>query len=314
MPADLPAADTPGSYQRASRAARAGVAANLLLSAVKFAGGIYGQSTALIADAFESLTDVFTSTGLAWSLRRAAKPADHDHPYGHGKMENIASTLIAGVLLIVAVAITIGAWDRVRHPEQLKGPTGIALIVSLAAIAVKEALFQYKMRVGRTLGSDSLVAEAWHHRSDAFSSMATTLGIGGAIVGGEHWRILDPIAAFAVSATIAWMALSIFRRSTLDLMDTQVPAALLDHIRETARVVPGVLEVEKVHARKSGIKVLVDIHVEVDDHMTVLDSHRLAHEVEERILGGVSQVEQVLVHIEPHQAAAERGRRPLQAR
>ena len=311
-PAKDAAADQAGNYQCAARAAKVGLAANFVLSVVKLIGGIWGHSTALVADACESFTDVFTSTGLVWSLRKASKPADSDHPYGHGKIENIASNVIASVLMAVSVAIGVGAWYRIRHAETLEGPTGLALVLALFSIVVKEALFQYKLRVGRKLNSSSLVAEAWHHRSDAFSSLAAALGIGGAIAGGPSWRILDPIAAFVVALIIAVMAVTIFRRSSMELMDTQVSDDTLEIIRRTAAQ-PGVLHVEKVFARKSGLNILVDVHLEVDDNMTVLASHRLGHEVEQQIMKAVPQVIQVLVHIEPHQRAEREGRRPIAA-
>ena len=311
-PAKDAAADQAGNYQCAARAAKVGLAANFVLSVVKLIGGIWGHSTALVADACESFTDVFTSTGLVWSLRKASKPADSDHPYGHGKIENIASNVIASVLMSVSVAIGVGAWYRIRHAETLEGPTGLALVLALFSIVVKEALFQYKLRVGRKLNSSSLVAEAWHHRSDAFSSLAAALGIGGAIAGGPSWRILDPIAAFVVALIIAVMAVTIFRRSSMELMDTQVSDDTLEIIRRTAAQ-PGVLHVEKVFARKSGLNILVDVHLEVDDNMTVLASHRLGHEVEQQIMKAVPQVIQVLVHIEPHQRAEREGRRPIAA-
>ena len=299
-----------GTYLRAARAAKVGLAANFFLSVVKLIGGIWGHSTALVADAFESFTDVFTSTGLVWSLRKASEPADREHPYGHGKIENIASNVIAGVLMAVAIGIGIGAWHRIRHADTLEGPTGLALVLALFSIVVKEALFQYKLRVGRKLNSSSLIDEAWHHRSDAFSSLAAALGIGGAIAGGVSWRILDPIAAFVVALIIGVMAVTIFRRSSLELMDTQVPADTLESIRRAAAQ-PGVLHVEKVFARKSGLNILVDVHLEVDDNMTVLASHHLGHEVERQVMRAVPQVIQVLVHVEPHQRAEREGRRPI---
>ena len=311
-PTPEPSVEPADKYRRAARAAKVGLAANLLLSVVKLVGGIWGHSTALVADAFESFTDVFTSSGLAWSLHRASKPADREHPYGHGKIENIASNVIAGVLMVVALGIGVGAWQRIRHADTLEGPTGLALTLALFSIAVKECMFQYKLRVGRKLNSSSLVAEAWHHRSDAFSSLAAALGIGGAIAGGAPWRILDPIAAFVVALIIAVMAVEIFRRSSLELMDTQVSADTLEKIRQAAAQ-PGVLHVEKVFARKSGLNILVDVHIEVDDNMTVLASHHLGHEVERQVMRAVPQVIQVLVHIEPHHRAEREGRRPIAA-
>lgn len=308
----MPANNHPYAYDTASRAAGIGVGANIALVVVKLIGGIYGHSAALVADALHSLTDVVSSTALVWSLRRAGRPADHDHPYGHGKIESITASVIAGLLLAVAGGIAVGAWFRIRHVETLEGPTGIALVVALISIGVKEALFQYKLYIGRKLNSSSLIAEAWHHRSDAFSSIAAALGIGGAIVGGVPWRVLDPIAAFVVALIIGVMAIEIFRRSSLELMDTQLPADTLEKIRRAAAQ-PGVLHVEKVFTRKSGLNILVDVHLEVDDNMTVLESHRLGHEVEEQVMRAVPQVIQVLVHIEPHHRAVREGRRPIAA-
>lgn len=308
----MPANDNPHAYDAASRAAGIGVGANIVLVIVKLLGGIYGHSAALVADALHSLTDVVSSTGLVWSLRKAGQPADHDHPYGHGKIESITASVIAGVLLAVAGGIAVGAWHRIQHVETLEGPTGIALVVALISIGVKEVLFQYKLHVGQTLNSSSLIAEAWHHRSDAFSSLAATLGIGGAIAGGVPWRVLDPIAAFVVALIIAVMAVAIFRRSTLELMDTQLPADTLEKIRQAAAQ-PSVLHVEKVFTRKSGLNILVDVHLEVDDNMTVLESHRLGHRVEQQVMRVMPQVVQVLVHVEPHQTAEREGRRPVAA-
>ncbi len=288
----------PGSrLQRGLRATLIGLAFNTVLAGAKLAAGIIGHSHALVADAVESLADVFSSLVVWRGLVVAAEPADEDHPYGHGKAEPIAAAVVSTMLLLAAGWICVTALGEIRQPHLAPAP--FTLFVLLAVVAIKETLFRFVLRAGDFLESSAVKADAWHHRSDAITSLAAGIGISVALVGGKGFEAADDVAAVAAAVVIAWNGSRLLGPSLNELMDRSPSREIVERIRHAAESVPEVAGVEKCRARKMGYQYYVDIHVEVDPLMTVQRSHELAHEVKDKIRGQIPRVRDVLVHIEP---------------
>ena len=282
-------------YRQARHAAWLGVVTNLALGGGKLVGGMLGQSFALMSDAVHSLSDVFTSAMVLVGMRISQKPADAGHPYGHTRAESIVASNVAVLLVLSAVWLGWRAAGEIgsSHPT----PARWTLWIALASVVVKEALYQYKVRVGRRLHSSSIVADAWHHRSDAFSSLAVLAGLAVVRFGGPAWS--DDVAALVVAASILWAGVMLFREGLHELMDRQVEADFVRQVREVAGAVAGVAGVEKVWVRKAGLEYSVDLHIEVDPDMSVRHSHELAHHVREVLLDAIVPIRNVLVHVEP---------------
>ncbi|MBL7073748.1 cation transporter [candidate division KSB1 bacterium] len=286
-------------YQRGKKGAWVGIGGNFFLTVIKLWAGVVGHSSALIADAVHSATDIFSSVTVLVGMKIAAKPADRDHPYGHGRAESIAGLVVAVFLVFIGLEIGLSAWRTLRAGGEYNVPTFLALGTVAFSIFVKEWLFRYKKDLARKLGSSSLMADAWHHRTDSISSAAAFLGIGGAMLGGSGWQALDHIAAGFISAMIIYVGIKIGLSSSRELMDRQPEQALLDDIRRLALEVEGVMGVEKLRVRKSGLGYLVDIHVEAGKDVSVQDSHFMATEVKNHMKYRLSKIEDVLVHVEP---------------
>ena len=283
--------------QRSLRTTFTGMAVNVVLSGTKLAAGIAGHSHALIADAVESFADIFSSLIIWRGVAIAAVPADEDHPYGHGKAEPIASAIVATMLLGAALWITLTAFGEIAKPHQ--SPAPFTLIVLLLVVAVKEGLFRFVSRVGKAVDSSAVRADAWHHRSDAITSVAAGIGISVSLIGGKGYEAADDVAAIAAAGVIAWNGWHLLRPALNELMDTAPSREVIDQIRQTAAGTPGVDGVEKCIVRKVGYQYFVDMHVEVDPQMTVFRSHEIAHDVKDKIRGALPAVCDVLVHIEP---------------
>ena len=284
-------------HRGAERLVLAGLVINIALALVKLIAGMAGHSYALVADALESLTDVLGSA-IVWSgLRIAAKPPDESHPYGHGKAEALAAMIVSMLLVAAGLGIGIAAIHKITQPST--PPRVFTLWVLLLVIAIKEILFRAGARIADRTGSGAVLADAWHHRSDAITSFAAALGISAAIMGGPGWERADGLAALFASGIILSNAVRILIRPMGELMDTR-PAGIVQRARQIARTIPSVLDVEKVLARKSGRQYLVDMHLEVDPNMTVHDAHEVAHRVKDAIRAQVPEVQDVLIHIEPH--------------
>jgi len=289
--------------QRGLRATFAGMAVNVVLSATKLAAGIAGHSHALVADAVESFADIFSSLIVWRGLVVAAAPADEDHPYGHGKAEPIASAIVAAMLLGAALWIALKACGEIMEPHP--SPAPFTLIV-LVVVVVKEGLFRFVSREGKAVDSSVVKTDAWHHRSDAITSVAAGVGISVALLGGKGFEAADDVAAIAAAGVIAWNGWHLLRPALNELMDTAPGHEVIDQIRQIATTTPGVDRVEKCFVRKVGYQYFVDMHVEVDPQMTVLRSHEIAHAVKDKIRGVIPAVTDVLVHIEPLSIAARR--------
>ncbi len=287
----------PNRLQRSLRATFIGLAVNVLLSVIKLVAGIVGHSHALVADACESLTDIFSSIIVWRGVVVAAAPADEDHPYGHGKAEPLAAAVVSAILLFVAGWIAIEALHQISRPRTV--PELFTLLVLLGVIVVKEGLFRFVSREADSMESAAVRADAWHHRSDAITSVAAAVGIGTALIGGEKFAWADDAAALAAAGVIAWNGWRLLRSTLGDLMDTAPDRVIKNEIERLAETVPGVAHVEKCFVRKMGYQLYVDMHVEVDPQMTVLRSHEIAHAVKDKIRDAMPAVRDVLVHIEP---------------
>jgi cation diffusion facilitator family transporter len=280
------------------------MATNTVLSGVKLAAGIAGHSHALVADAVESFADVFSSLIVWRGVTVAAEPADEDHPYGHGKAEPIASAIVAAMLLGAALWIALKACSEIMKPHAAPAP--FTLIVLVVVVVIKETLFRFVSREGRAVDSSAVRTDAWHHRSDAITSVAAGIGISVSLIGGEGFEAADDVAAIAAAGVIAWNGWHLLRPALDELMDAAPSREIVDQIRQIAKGTPGVDGVEKCIVRKVGFQYFVDMHVEVDPQMTVLHSHEIAHAVKDKIRDAKPNVSDVLVHIEPLGLAARR--------
>jgi len=287
----------PNRLERSLRATFIGLAVNVLLSAAKLAAGLLGHSHALVADACESLTDIFSSIIVWRGVVVAASPADEDHPYGHGKAEPLAAAVVAGILLFVAGWIAIEAMHAIGQPRS--APKIFTLLVLFGVIVVKEGLFRFVSREADLVESSAVRADAWHHRSDAITSVAAATGISLTIFGGQNFAWADDVAAMAAAGVIAWNGWRLLQSTFGDLMDTAPDRTIKNEIRRLAETVPGVARVEKCFVRKMGHQLYADMHVQVDPHMTVLHSHEIAHVVKDKIRAAMPAVSDVLIHIEP---------------
>lgn len=287
-------------YGKVVFGALVGIAGNITLGAAKLAGGILGASEALIADAVDTLSDSITSFVVLLGARRAGRPADAEHPYGHGKAEVLAGRTVAVIVMIVGVLFGYRAVMKIVSPDPRPPPALWTLWFALASIVIKEWMFRYKIRLGRRIKSESLIADALNHRSDVFTSMFAAAGITAAIYLGPGWRFLDPIAAVVICLIIFGIGVSAFRRTSSALMDKAADAETRHAIRRAAAGVEGVEDTEKLLTRRSGLETHVDLHVEVDPEMPVGQAHEIASRVTDAICRDVAGVTHVTVHVEPY--------------
>jgi len=284
--------------KRDLRATLLGMVANTFLAAGKFAAGVAGHSHALVADAVESLADVFSSIVVWRALLVAAEPADKEHPYGHGKAEPLASAMVSTLLLLAAVGIVVSS-IRAMIQGGHEGPRAFTLIVLLAVVAAKEAMFRFVAREAVSTENIAVRADAWHHRADAITSLAAAIGISISLIGGEDYRSADDVAAIVAACIIAFNGWRILQPAINELMDAAPNQEVIDRIRRSAGAVAGVEKVEKCVARKMGHRYYVDMHVEVNPQMTVEQGHAIAHEVKDKVRQNLPAVRDVLVHVEP---------------
>ncbi|MBO5426975.1 MAG: cation transporter [Prevotella sp.] len=279
-----------------------GSVVNLILLAGKFAAGILGHSAAMIADAVHSLSDFLTDIVVIGFVRLSCKPADDDHDYGHGKYETVATSIIGMALLAVAVML---GWNGVEkivrfiQGEIPESPEVIALAAAIASILLKEWIFRVTRKVAHEVGSQALEANAWHHRSDAFSSIGTAIGIGGAVVLGNGWAILDPIAAVIVSGMIALTALRLLRQASGELLEESLPKETVDRIMEIVYEDKLVRDIHNLHTRRIGNRIAIEMHLRLPGTITIEEAHRHASEIERNIRAEFGQETHIMLHIEP---------------
>jgi cation diffusion facilitator family transporter len=284
-------------YRDVTRAVVVGLAINLTLGLLKLIAGLVTDSFALVSDAVNSLGDVVSSVVVLVALRVAQRPADSEHPYGHTRAEAIAASNVAVLIILSALAIGWEALQRISVPHEL--PPAWTLWIAGANVVIKECLYQYHAAVGRRSGSGAAIASAWDHRSDALCALAVLVGLGVVRWGGPESIWADEAAALVVAAAIVWSGIGLFRRSASELMDLQAGDEFVGRIRDAAAAVPGVLGVETLWVRKSGLEFFADIHVEVDPHLTVAQGHEIGHRVKDRLLVRFERLRDVLVHLEP---------------
>jgi cation diffusion facilitator family transporter len=297
---------------RGIRSTQLGLLINATLAGVKLVAGLVGNSYALVADAVESTADVLASI-IVWSgLAIAAQPADEDHPYGHGKAESLAAAAVALMLLGAAVGIAFEAIQEIRAPHGPPATWTLAVLVTV--VLVKTLLSRQVHSVGTAIGSVAVKADAWHHLSDAVTSAAAFIGIsvalwGTRVRGSPEWAAADDWAALAASLVIAYNGIALLRPAVQDLMDRMPGADIVAPIRRAAESVPGVLAVEKLHVRRTGVAYQATIHVQAEPSMPLDEAHALGHRVTDAIRAAVAQVDAVVVHMEPYLATTGAGAR-----
>ena len=284
------------------RAALAGLWVNAILVVVKLVAGIVGHSYALVADAIESSTDIFSSLIVWGGLRLTTRPPDEDYPYGYGKAETLAAAVVSLMLLGAALGIGVAAVREIRTPHHAPAP--FTLVVIAIVVVVKELLSRRVLRVGEETGSTAVKADAWHHRSDALTSAAAFVGISLAIVGGPGWEPADDWAALVASAIIAVNGLLLLRPAIRDLMDRMPEGVHSERISAAALGVEGVRAIEKLRVRRLGTELFVDLHVQAEPTLPLRDAHILSGKVKGAIRSAIPNVAGVLVHMEPFEGQA----------
>jgi cation diffusion facilitator family transporter len=282
------------------------MAVNVCLAVVKGIAGVVGNSYALIADAIESAADVVTSFVVLLGVRMAGKPADKNHPYGHGKFEPLAAAVVSLTLLGAAVLIMVESIREILTPHH--APEPFTLAVLLGVVGIKEVLARYVGHAGEGIGSVAVKTDAFHHRADAITSVAAFIGISVAVFGGPGFEIADDIAAVIAAVVIAVNALILFRPALSELIDTAPAPEIAQSIREIALRVPGVLGTHKCGVRKVGFVYFVDLDVLCDPEGTIRHGHEVAHNVGEAIHSALPAVAKVLVHVEPADDFGRRSR------
>lgn len=275
------------------------IAGNLVLAIVKFLAGVFGNSYALIADAIESTADIFSSALVLVGLRYANKPADKNHPYGHGRIEPLITFMIVGFLFFSASYIAYEAVHKIQTPHQL--PKAWTLLILAPIIFWKEISYRIVLKRSKETGSSSLKADAWHHRSDAFTSIAAFIGISIALILGEGYESADDWAALFAAGFIIYNSFKIFRPAFGEMMDEQKYDDLIEEIRTISLTVDGVMDTEKCFVRKTGLEFHVDLHAIVDGGLSVREGHKIAHNLEDKLKKELPQLAKVLVHIEPYE-------------
>jgi len=275
---------------------------NVVLLLFKFVAGIIGHSAAMLADAVHSLSDFVTDVIVLVFIRISGKPQDKSHDYGHGKYETLAMTLIGVALLLVALGILNSGAMKIKlwlDGEQLEAPGTIALWAALLSVVLKEGVYRYSMIKARQLNSPAVEANAWHHRSDALSSIGTAIGIGGAIFLGQRWTVLDPIASVVVGIFIVKVSVSLLRRGIGDLLEQSLPDAVEEEILQMVAALPGLSKPHDLRTRRIGNHYAIELHILMDGNITLREAHDKASEVEETLKSHYGQETHVVVHVEP---------------
>jgi cation diffusion facilitator family transporter len=285
--------------QKAIQTTYFSIVSSAILAVIKGVTGYFGNSYALIADAIESTTDVFASILVLFGLKYSSKAADEDHPYGHGRAEPLITFIVVGFLITSATIIAVESIQHIRTPHDL--PKSYTLIVLGAIIGWKEISYRLVIRKSKETNSSSLRADAWHHRSDAITSVAAFIGISIALVFGKGYESADDWAALFASGFILYNSYLIFRPALGEIMDENMHQDLVRQIRKVALTVEGIRGTEKCFIRKAGMKFHVDLHALVDAHITVKEGHHLSHKLKDILRQELPELGHVLIHIEPSQ-------------
>lgn len=294
---------SPDQRQKAiSRVTLTGSVVNLLLLAFKFIAGFVGHSSAMIADAIHSLSDFVSDIIVLVFVKISVKPDDADHDYGHAKFETFATLIIGVILGAVGIAMLAdGVYKTVGffRGNHINVPGSIALWAAALSIVAKEGLYQYTRLREKTINSPALLANAWHHRSDALTSIATLIGIGGAFILGESWAVLDPLAAAAVSLFIIKAAYGLVKPATDELLEKALPEAMKSEITDIVMSTPGVMEMHRLRTRRIGSRIAIDAHIKMDGGISLSQAHVIATEAEHRLREKIGHDTIVTLHMEP---------------
>lgn len=285
-----------------ARVTLAGSIVNLLLVALKAVAGVAGHSAAMISDAVHSLSDFVTDIVVLVFVRVSARPQDDDHDYGHGKYETIATLFIGLALAAAAVGIVVSGAKKLAlwlHGVDLPAPGALALWAALISIAVKEALYRYTRVKGKKLASPALEANAWHHRSDALSSIGAAVGIGGAILLGNRCTVLDPLASIAVGALLVKVAWELLGPSFGELTDSSLPAGVENEMLDIIRSVEGVEDPHNLRTRRIGNRIAAEVHIRLDGDLSLSVAHEKSSEVERRFRERFGSQSHIIIHMEP---------------
>ncbi|MBR5432122.1 MAG: cation transporter [Bacteroidales bacterium] len=281
---------------------------NLVLLTFKFLAGVLGHSAAMIADAAHSLSDFVTDVIVLAFVRIGARPQDASHDYGHGKFETLATFFVALALVAAAVGIIVSGAVKFAgwlQGETLSKPGAIALWAALISIVVKELLYRYTVSRGKALNSSVVVANAWHHRSDALSSVGAAIGIGGALLLGDRWTVLDPLASIVVGAMLVKVAWDLLKGSTGELTDSSLPEETEREVEDIIRSFPQVSEPHNLRTRKIGNRVAIEVHVRMDGDMPLNKAHAIVSEMEHRLKDRFGRDSLVTIHMEPNKTEKE---------
>lgn len=288
--------------QRIYKVTLTGSIVNMVLLVMKFAAGILGHSAAMVADAVHSLSDFLTDIVVLAFVKLSTKPADNDHDYGHGKYETIAISIIGMALVVVAVMLGWNGAEKiiqVIQGEKLESPGPIALVAAVASIMLKEWVFRITRKVARDVNSQALEANAWHHRSDALSSIGTAIGIGGALMLGNNWAVLDPLAAIIVSVMIFITAFRLLRQASGELLEESLPRETENKIEQIVYQDPLVSDVHNLHTRRIGSIIAIEMHLRLPGDISLRESHIHATEIEKRLREEFGAGTHIMLHIEP---------------
>lgn len=279
-----------------------GSVVNIVLTVGKIVAGIVGQSAAMVADGIHSLSDLLSDIVILIFTHISSKGKDRDHSFGHGKFETLA-TLIVSVILVVVGADLMGKGVRniigVFNGEMIPKPGYIALIAAVVSIVAKEILYHATVKVGRAADSPAVIANAWHHRSDAFSSIGSLIGIGGAILLGDKWTILDPLTSCIISIAIIVVAIKMALPSLAELLETSLPEDIENEIKVTASSVKGVVDIHELKTRRNGMSFIIDAHITVRPDISIVEAHDIATSVEDVLVSKYGQQTQINIHVEP---------------
>lgn len=281
-----------------------GSVVNVILLAFKFVAGIVGHSSAMVADALHSLSDFVTDIIVLVFVKISNKPQDKSHDYGHGKYETLAQTIIGLALMAVAIGIIVKGALKISdwaNGQMLEAPGMLAFWAAIVSIVLKEGVYRYSIIKARKLNSKAVEANAWHHRSDALSSIGTGIGIGGAIFLGERWTILDPIASVVVGAFIVKVAFDLLKNGIGDLMEQSLPDQVEDEILQLVATIPNVNEPHDLRTRRIGNHYAIELHILMDGNITLREAHNKASEVEELLRKRYGEETHVVVHVEPNE-------------
>lgn len=286
------------NVQKAIEATYLSIFGNLILALAKGITGVFGNSYALVADAIESLTDVFSSALVLFGIKYSTRPADSNHPYGHGRAETLVTFTVVGFLLISATLIAYQSIVNIQTPHET--PEYYTLIVLAIIIVIKEIFYRIVSKKGKETNSSSLKADAWHHRSDAITSLMAFIGISIAIYMGPGYETADDWAALIASLFIVYNAYLIFRPALGEILDEHVYDDLVAEIRSISENVDGVEGTEKCFVRKTGMTYLADLHLLVDGNLSVTQGHKISHATKDALMRALPELANVLIHIEPN--------------